>query len=178
MRVRTNWGRATSPESARRSPEEHSVRVSENMNANNALLAIGADAPQPECGRSGKGKKIVKVYGGCKCGAIRYSLASTPTEVVVCHCSDCRHVSGAHALAWVILPSAGFHLSEGSPTAYRSSSHVTRTFCGTCGTTLMYQHDDARHSIDVTIGSLDEPEAFQPTQGLAEEDKLSWASLM
>jgi hypothetical protein len=38
--------------------------------------------------------------------------------------------------------------------------------------------DDARHSIDVTIGSLDDPEGFEPTQGLAEEHKLSWASPM
>jgi len=116
------------------------------------------------------------VQGGCKCGAIRYALTEPPTEIVVCHCPDCRRVSGAHALAWVILPSAGFHLSTGTPTAYRSSSHVTRTFCGSCGTTLTYQHDDARDSIDVTIGSLDDPETFKPTQQLAEEHRLSWAS--
>ena len=116
------------------------------------------------------------VQGGCKCGAIRYALTEAPTEIVVCHCPDCRRVSGAHALAWVILPSAGFHLATGTPTAYRSSSHVTRTFCGTCGTTLTYQHDDARDSIDVTIGSLDDPEVFRPTEELAEEHKLSWAS--
>ena len=118
----------------------------------------------------------MEVHGGCKCGATRYVLTGTPTEVVVCHCPDCRRVSGAHALAWVILPSAGFRLSAGSPTEYRSSSHVTRTFCGTCGTTLTYQHDDDRNSIDITIGSLDDPEAFQPTQGLSKEHKLSWAS--
>lgn len=33
--------------------------------------------------------------GGCLCGAVRYSISAPLKNVIACHCSHCRKISGA-----------------------------------------------------------------------------------
>lgn len=117
-----------------------------------------------------------EAMGGCSCGAIRYRITDAPDQVVVCHCSDCRRAAGAQSVAWLILPSAAFEIAAGTPASHRSSSKVTRTFCSKCGTSLTYQHDDLPTRLDVTVGSLDDPERFPPTRAVFEAERVSWAA--
>lgn len=114
--------------------------------------------------------------GGCSCGAIRYRVTGAPEQVLVCHCPDCRRAAGAHAVAWLILPVEYFEMSCGTPAPYHSSSGVTRTFCSSCGTTISWQRDDQPDRIDITLGSLDDPERFTPTKAVYKRHKLAWAS--
>ncbi len=120
--------------------------------------------------------KSIIAEGGCMCGAIRYHLTAEPDIITVCHCPDCRHASGAHCLAWIILPVEHYIITKGTPTVYKSCPPVERTFCSQCGTTLTYQCEALKHRIDVTIGSLDDPETFPPKQTCFGDHKLSWAS--
>lgn len=115
-----------------------------------------------------------KIEGGCMCGKVRYMLTTVPTFSTVCHCSDCRHASGAHLVAWVTVPVQHFVVSEGEPNHYQSSPNVLRTFCSTCGTTLTFRHEEHSSGIDITTGSLDNPEQFPPTKDVFVRDKLSW----
>ncbi len=114
--------------------------------------------------------------GGCFCGAVRYEVTRAPDRVVVCHCSDCRRAAGAQSVAFLILPRAGFAWLQGTPVAFRSSAKVTRTFCGGCGASLTYEHDEHPERIDVGIGTLDDPNRFVPTETAFENEKLSWAA--
>lgn len=114
--------------------------------------------------------------GGCLCGAVRYVVGGEPEQVLVCHCPDCRRAAGAHAVAWLLLPKSAFRIAKGTPTPFESSSGVTRTFCSTCGTTLTWERNADPVRIDVTIGSLDDPEHFVPTKAVYRRHKLSWAS--
>jgi hypothetical protein len=52
---------------------------------------------------------------------------------------------------------------------------VVRTFCPRCGTSLTYTHEHRPAEIDITTGSLDDPEAFPPTEQVFGEFKVSWA---
>ena len=114
--------------------------------------------------------------GGCSCGAIRYLVTGAPDQIVVCHCADCRRAAGAQSVAWLILPITGFKIVQGTPSSYRSSGKVTRRFCSNCESTLTYQNDDFPERMDVTIGSLDDPELFVPTRAVFEKHKISWAA--
>ena len=116
--------------------------------------------------------------GGCFCGAIRYEISGTPEQVVVCHCPDCRRAAGAQSVAWLIVAMEQFRISKGSLTSYNSSRGVTRTFCSTCGTTLTWVGDKHPARIDITVGSLDDPERFAPTKAVYRKHKLSWVSLI
>jgi hypothetical protein len=54
---------------------------------------------------------------------------------------------------------------------------VVRSFCAACGTPLTYQHDDFAGEIDVTVASLDEPEAFPPADHTWTSEAIPWLEL-
>lgn len=119
----------------------------------------------------------IDAQGGCICGNVRYQLTGKPARSTVCHCPDCRRACGAQAVAWLTLPSENFQLLQGDPTCFRSSAKVVRTFCGVCGTSLTYQHDDHTQHMGVTTGSLDDPELFPPQKQFFEKSRLSWVKI-
>ncbi len=112
--------------------------------------------------------------GGCVCGAIRYRVLGSPTNSMVCHCRTCRRVAAAPVVAWVTFPTSAFELLQGSPSEFRSSEPVRRTFCGSCGTPLTYLHRKSGDEIDITTCSLDNPGAFPPTHHSWLSHDLAW----
>jgi hypothetical protein len=112
--------------------------------------------------------------GGCLCGAVRYRLTAAPVAALYCHCRMCQRAHGAPAIAWLAVPFAAFELTEGSPTAYRSSDHAFRHFCGSCGTPLLCHEADSPKYMDVSIASLDTPEAVPPTSHIWTDSRVAW----
>ena len=115
--------------------------------------------------------------GHCQCGAVRYETDGTPSWETNCHCSICRRSSGAPYVAWFSVPAAQFRFVAGTPSQYRSSEHGTRTFCGQCGTPLTFISDRNPAEIDITISSLDDPEALPPRDHTRTVTKLSWVRI-
>lgn len=111
--------------------------------------------------------------GGCFCGAVRYRAGGGASGAAYCHCRTCRKTSGAPVTAWAVFPCSQFSFTRGDPLELRSSEHVTRTFCGKCGTPLTCRHDGAAE-IDITCSSLDQPEGFRPTLHLWTSHALPW----
>ena len=113
--------------------------------------------------------------GGCHCGTVRYEVAAAPFEPVLCHCADCRRVSGAPALAWFTVPAGDFRYVGGAPRRYASSSRASREFCGACGAQITFAEAGLGHrQIDVTIASLDDPAAIRPKQHIFVRSRLDW----
>ncbi|MGD0492365.1 MAG: GFA family protein [Steroidobacteraceae bacterium] len=112
--------------------------------------------------------------GGCFCGAVRYRVAGEPSSSVICHCESCRRASGAPAVAWVTFQRTCFEIVAGKPAVFHSSPGVVRQFCGTCGSALTYFNATCPISVDVTAGTLDEPDAFPPTAEIWLENRLHW----
>ncbi len=117
-----------------------------------------------------------RTTGGCRCGQIRYEVSGEPDEVLVCHCPDCRRSVGAQSVAWIFLDQTNFRITKGLPAIHRSSPGVERAFCGQCGTTLSWVGEKQPGRIDVTLGSLDDPERFVPTRAVYKKHRLPWAS--
>jgi hypothetical protein len=115
--------------------------------------------------------------GGCLCGAIRYRVTAEPIALTLCHCRSCRLAAGAPSLAWAVFPADGFAFVAGEPTRFQSSPGITRTFCGTCGTSLGWHHDARPGTMDITTVTLDQPDAFAPTCEIWIEHKLAWEAL-
>lgn len=115
--------------------------------------------------------------GGCYCGQVRYEAEAQPSQETICHCADCRRIVGAASVAWFTVPRAAFRFTVGAPSSFRSSAYVTRRFCGACGTALTFERDDLQGEIDVTIASLDDPDAVPPKDHTRAARKLSWSAL-
>jgi hypothetical protein len=113
-----------------------------------------------------------RLAGGCQCGAVRYELAS-PQWTSVCHCRMCQKASGQPFMAFVGGRAENLRWTRGAPRVFRSSDIAARGFCPACGTPLTYGRPDAG-TLSVTVGSLDDSAAVQPTLQNGIEAKLGW----
>jgi hypothetical protein len=80
-------------------------------------------------------------------------------------------------VAWIVVKRHDFEVISGVPARFCSSPAVVRTFCGQCGTSLTYQHDESPDTIDVTTTTLDAPETFPPSREIWLEHRLAWEPL-
>ncbi len=112
--------------------------------------------------------------GGCFCGTIRYEIGDGDYTTANCHCTMCRRTSGAPYVTWLVVPKGEFRYTAGEVTVLESSNRGTRYFCNRCGTPVAcvtVAHPDV---VDVTLGSLDAPEAFTPTFEVYTDTRLPW----
>lgn len=100
--------------------------------------------------------------GGCLCGDVRYRLDAAPIDAGYCHCRICQRSAGAPVLAWGTWPSAAFRWIGGPPCVYRSSAGGERLFCSRCGTQLLFRDSNNPDHVDVSLVTLDEPDAVPP----------------
>ncbi|WP_296680243.1 GFA family protein [Novosphingobium sp.] len=101
--------------------------------------------------------------GACQCGRVRYHFNADGAQAYLCHCRKCQRATGGFAAALVTVP--GGVVWESQPAWYQSSPIARRPFCPDCGTPLGFAYDDgaSESAVDVSYGSLDEPERFAPT---------------
>lgn len=118
------------------------------------------------------------ITGGCYCGKIRFTANGPPLYQANCHCANCRRAAGAQSVAWITVKPSEFRFEIGTPKRYRTDTGAHRTFCDSCGTSLTYENDDRPNEIDITTGSLDQPEEFAPNRDVFPEEKVSWVSLI
>jgi len=109
--------------------------------------------------------------GGCQCGAVRYSISGPFENPHICHCRMCQKAFGNYFSALVATKRENFRWTRGSPGIFKSSSIVERGFCRDCGTPLSYAFDTSPRT-NVSIGSLDHPEAVTPVVQFGIESRL------
>jgi hypothetical protein len=156
---------------------------------------------EAEVGEDGKDRMRVK----CHCGGVSFTFPR-PTEEVIndeymsqyvshkdktkwhgCfdHCDHCRLVHGTHLVGWTFIPLALCEppikpdLLIGTAKTYRSSPDVLRSFCGTCGATFFYAHEDRRPTdrqqiVDLAIGAMRAPEGLMAESWLTWRARLAW----
>ena len=117
----------------------------------------------------------VQLSGGCQCGAVRYRFTRKPDGAHLCHCRMCQKAFGAFYAPLVGGPRDTFMVTRGEIALFQSSDLVERGFCRNCGTPLSFAHVGGRH-ISVSIGSLDDPEAFPPIDQHGTDSRMSWAN--
>jgi len=111
--------------------------------------------------------------GGCQCGAVRYRLDAEPTGVTICHCRMCQKASGGPFMAFGGVRLSDFVVTSGAIATFSSSDIAERGFCGQCGTPLTYR-GLGRDRISVSLGSLDDPGAVEPSAQLGVESRVGW----
>ena len=114
------------------------------------------------------------IEGGCFCGAIRYTIDNGEYPVANCHCTMCRKTSAAPFVTWMVVPESAFRYTQGEPKVLVSSKKGTRYFCSNCGTPVVCIIGARPSEVDVTTGSLDNPEDFPPIVAVHEDTKLPW----
>lgn len=123
------------------------------------------------------------VTGGCLCGAVRYSIDDPSPKATICYCAGCRRASAAPVVAWITVPAISFQLLQGELRKIRAEGIEQdscdghggeRGFCPMCGTHITFIGDGRQHEVDITTGSLDDPNRFPPVEASFAAKKLTW----
>ncbi len=98
--------------------------------------------------------------GGCLCGATRYTLKTTPTSVILCHCTHCQKASGSAFSTNLLVADADIAF-EGAPAAAypdrgESGKIIERRFCAKCGASLGSVTETIPGHFILKAGSLDD----------------------
>jgi len=120
----------------------------------------------------------VKRTGGCACGEIRYGFYEPIVSQLACHCRACQYASGGGPAYVVTVRREEFRITKGRPKEFTTLSeddnHVTRFFCGDCGSPI-YSFSDAHEAYcAVKAGSLDEPGKFKPRVHIWMSEAQPW----
>ncbi len=115
--------------------------------------------------------------GGCFCGAIRYRLDGPPLDASYCHCRMCQRAVGAPVVPWGTWPVERLTWLTGDVRSYASSARGERSFCPTCGTSLTFVDPGEAGLVDVTLASLDDPEAFAPDHHIWTSSRIRWLGI-
>ncbi|KAL7936150.1 Mss4-like protein [Trichoderma chlorosporum] len=98
--------------------------------------------------------------GGCLCGKIRYAYSEEPTAKVLCHCSDCRKISGSNYSVNFIVHEAAFSVTAGTPRVFSKTADsgdvIDGYFCGDCGSMLWRESTNCGPNKVVKAGTLDD----------------------
>lgn len=121
------------------------------------------------------------IEGGCNCGRVRYTLASSPLAVAVCHCTRCRRQSGSAYSVNLVMKAKHVQI-EGELTAYDdpesdSGMPVRREFCGTCGSPIRSTPTAQPALVAIKAGTLDDPGRFAPGLHIYTCSALPWADI-
>ena len=118
------------------------------------------------------------IAGGCRCGAVRYTLARDDLPAVYCcHCLDCQTWS-ASAFTEQAPVRDGEIAVEGPVAEYAfisPSGSTSRQFvCGTCHTRI-YNTNTARPGLAIVrAGTLEDSARIVPRMHIWVERKQSW----
>lgn len=92
--------------------------------------------------------------GSCLCGGVRYRITGPLSDVVGCHCRQCRKQTGHFLPATRVRKKYFEMVANQGLTWYQASDRARRGFCRTCGSMLFWQADGADR-IAIAAGSLD-----------------------
>ena len=122
----------------------------------------------------------MKVTGSCHCGQIGFEAEIDPTQVRICHCTDCRTLTGtAFRTTMPSLPGS-FVLTSGAPKIYiktaESGNKRAHAFCPECATPIYAAAPGANpNSYGLRVGARDRHAELRPTRQGWRRSALPWS---
>lgn len=100
----------------------------------------------------------------------------------ICHCGDCKKISGSTYSLSFIVPSSSFVVTAGNPKVFSKTADsgvgIDNYLCGTYGTTLWLETDNFKNLIIIKAGTLDEADeiisAGIPAAEVFTRSRVAW----
>jgi len=127
----------------------------------------------------------MKVTGGCHCGNIQYEAEIDESKVILCHCTDCKEMSGAPYRGIVIATGASLLLhgdiKDYIKTTANSGNPRVQSFCAECGThiyaTSVDKNEDlATKKYNLRLGTVHQRGQLSPTIEIWCDSRESWVA--
>ncbi|GLI81275.1 hypothetical protein PoHVEF18_009651 [Penicillium ochrochloron] len=102
------------------------------------------------------------ITGSCLCQQIRYELTGDPQMRLLCHCGNCRKVTGSSFMANAVYQKNQFRIVSGEELlkTYEDSNNssgnvLSRAFCSNCSSSLFITNSLNKGMLVVTSGTMD-----------------------
>jgi hypothetical protein len=122
---------------------------------------------------------LMQINGSCHCGSISFTAEVDPSQVAICHCTDCQVLSGAPFRAAVAAPIASFVL-KGQPKIYikaaQSGNRRAQAFCPECGTALYATAPENATSVFIRLGCVEQRAQLKPAVQVWQHSAMPWLS--
>ena len=119
--------------------------------------------------------------GRCLCGAVRWEYAGEIGPAGICHCADCRRMTGSAFNVGVRLRADGFRIVEGKLGSFakraESGNELTRYFCSACGSPICGDSPQWPGVVFVRAGSFDDPTLVHVSHQSWTKSAVDWAQI-
>lgn len=127
------------------------------------------------------GEQIDALHGGCRCGAVRYTIAlNTLPPVYCCHCLLCQSGSGGAFSEQAVVPEASIEAS-GPILDYHferpDGSRSHHRLCGECYTRLWSTSSTFPDLALLRAGTLDRSQELVPKAHMWVRRKQPWIEI-
>jgi hypothetical protein len=114
----------------------------------------------------------VCLEGGCQCGAVRYEARAANHDAYFCHCRMCQRAFGNVFATFFNVKKENVTWTKGAPSYFSATTFARRGFCNQCGTPLTFEYLESKN-MDLSVGSLDHPEALHPVMHVGVESRVA-----
>ena len=107
--------------------------------------------------------------GRCYCGDLKFQFDDPIHSQLLCHCRECRYLSGGEPNASIVISEDMFRFTKGAPKIFARSDldkPRIRYFCGNCGTHICVKSPPRPGMLVLKIGTLDDHSWFDPQSAI------------
>lgn len=108
-------------------------------------------------------------------------LKATSCSQALCHCLDCRKITGSAFSTNLVVAEDGFSVTKGTPKSFpktaASGKTITSFICGNCGSTLWRESETYAGTKIIKAGTLDGDISLEEAKPLVElfvVNRVSW----
>jgi hypothetical protein len=116
------------------------------------------------------------IEGGCLCGAVRFSLKNQFAKFYLCHCSQCRKITGSSNAANLFTSPQNIEWLSGQTGMKRHDypgRGFTSVFCTECGSGLPFLSKSGKALI-VPAGCLNDEPNIAPQANIFWAERAAW----
>lgn len=120
------------------------------------------------------------ITGGCRCGAVRYTVTAEPIAARMCWCRDCQYFAAGSATVNLVFPASAVSITgllHDYPSTADSGNAMHRQFCPRCGTPVTSAAEARPHLLILRAGTLDDPNQARPSATIWTDSAPSWACI-
>lgn len=94
--------------------------------------------------------------GECLCGRVKFQVTQKITDIVMCHCSECRRVQGTAFATNGNVENKNFIFLKGEDnlTEFKEDENKSRFFCKSCGSPIMAKLKQKPKHTRIRLGTI------------------------
>ena len=117
--------------------------------------------------------------GSCLCGAVQFEIKGPISQIVHCHCSQCRKAQGSAFATNGIVASRDFKILSGEDqlTAYESTPGQKKYFCKICGSPIMSKSESKMDQVRIRLGTISSDVTERPMAHIFTTSKANWEDI-